>query len=311
MLHFSRVNIQCKDRTIRDHNQVGWGSISYLEGFQRSSNTAMANLLRLVGDDVFLEYLDSFGFGQKTGIDLPNEATGTILSQYPIQRVTTTYGQGSTVTPIQLIQAMTAIANDGKMMQPYVIDRIVDSSTGKVIEQHEPIEKGQPISADTAKQVREILASTLTSEFGTAKDFVLDEYQVAGKTGTAQIPKANGTYSWGANEFLYSFLGMAPVDDPQLIMYVSVEKPKLKGKQGSIPVSEIFKPVMQNSLKHLNINPEDVKAVDRAAIQDYTGQNAETIQMELANDGLQPVIVGAGGEIIEQHPKREAKAGER
>ena len=295
------------DRTIRDHNQVGWGPITYLEGFQRSSNTAMANLLKLIGDDVFIDYLDRFGFGQKTGIDLPNEATGTILSQYPIQRVTTTYGQGSTATPIQLIQAMTAIANDGKMMQPYVIDRIVDSSTGKVIEKHEPIEKGQPITADTAKQVKEILASTLTAKYGTAKDFVLEEYEVAGKTGTAQIPNANGAYSWGADQFLYSFLGMAPVEDPQLIMYVSVEKPKLKGKLGSVPVSEIFKPVMQNSLKHLNINPEDVKAVDRVSIQDYTGKNAEAIQVELANDGLQPVIIGAGGEIIEQYPKGKQK----
>ncbi|WP_409368250.1 penicillin-binding protein [Lysinibacillus sp. 38-6] len=289
------------DRTIRDHNKVGWGVISYLEGFQRSSNTAMANLLVDIGDDVFLDYLDKFGFGKKTGIDLPNEATGTILSKYPIQRVTTTYGQGSTVTPIQLVQAMTAIANDGKMMQPYVIDKIVDSSTGKVIQQHEPVAKGNPVSADTAKQVREILASTLTSKYGTAKDFVLDEYQVAGKTGTAQIPKQNGGYL--SNEYLYSFLGMAPYDDPQLIIYVSVERPKLNGELGSVPVSKIFKPVMLNSLKHLNVNPDDVKHVAQTAIQDYTGQNAEAIQVELANDGLQPVVVGSGGKIVEQYPK--------
>lgn len=305
--NYKSAPYKVNDRIIRDHNRDGWGWISYLEGFQRSSNTAMAHLLKNMGDDVFLEYLDRFGFGQKTGIDLPNEAPGIILSQYPIQRVTTAFGQGSTVTPIQLIQAMTAIANDGKMMQPYVIDRIVDSSTGKVIEQHEPLEKGQPISAATAKQVRELLASTLTAKYGTAKDFVLEEYQVAGKTGTAEIPKANGGYYSGSDHYLYSFLGMAPVEDPQLIMYVSVEKPKLKGKLGSVPVSEIFKPVMQNSLKHLNINPEDVKAVDRASIQDYTGQHAETIQMELANDGLHPVIVGAGGEIIEQYPKGKQK----
>ncbi|MFJ5791445.1 penicillin-binding protein [Lysinibacillus sp. NPDC093197] len=289
------------DRTIRDHNKVGWGQISYLQGFQRSSNTAMANLLKSIGDEVFLDYLDKFGFGKKTGIDLPNEATGTILSKYPIQRVTTTYGQGSTVTPIQLIQAMTAIANDGKMMQPYVIDKIVDSTTEKTIQQHEPVEKGQPVSADTAKQVRELLASTLTSEYGTAKDFVLDEYQVAGKTGTAQIPKVNGGYL--SNEYLYSFLGMAPYDDPQLIMYVSVEKPKLKGELGSVPVSKIFKPVMLNSLKHLNISPDDVQHVDHVDLNDYTGQNAEAIQVELANDGLNPIIVGAGGKIIEQYPK--------
>ncbi|AVK83055.1 penicillin-binding protein [Lysinibacillus sp. B2A1] len=295
------------DREVRDHNNGnGWGTITYLEGFQRSSNTAMAYLLKLIGEDVFYDYLDKFGFGNKTGIDLPNEAAGTLLSKYPIQRVTTTFGQGSTVTPIQLIQAMTAIANEGKMMQPYVIDQIVDPSTEKIIQNHKPIEKGQPVSADTAKQVREILASTLTADHGTAKDFILDEYEVAGKTGTAQIPKASGGYL--ANEYLYSFLGMAPVDNPQLIMYVSVTKPKLKkGENGSVPVSKVFKPVMLNSLKYLNVNTEDVKQVDNAAIQDYTGQSAETVQVELANNGLQPVVVGSGGKIIDQYPKGPQK----
>ncbi|KMY29433.1 penicillin-binding protein [Lysinibacillus xylanilyticus] len=297
------------DQVIKDHNNGrGWGPITYLEGFQRSSNTAMAHLLKLIGEDVFFDYLDRFGFGKKTGIDLPNEATGTLLSNYPVERVTTTFGQGSTVTPIQLIQALTAIANEGKMMQPYVIDRIVDPSTGKTINKHEPVVKGQPISADTAKQVKEILASTLTAKDGTAKDFILNDYEVAGKTGTAQIPLGNGRYSWGANEFLYSFLGMAPADNPQLIMYVSVKRPKLKGNElGSVPVSKIFNPVMLNSLKYLNVNPEDVKHVDDTSIQDYTGQSAEAIQVELANDGIQPVIVGSGGKIIDQYPKGPQK----
>ncbi|MDD1502700.1 penicillin-binding protein [Lysinibacillus sp. CNPSo 3705] len=295
-------------KPIRDHNNgYGWGTIPYLEGFQRSSNTAMAHLLKRIGNDVFFDYLDRFGFGKKTGIDLPNEASGTLLSKYPVERVTTTFGQGSTVTPIQLIQALTAIANGGKMMQPYVIDRIVDSSTGEVIQNHEPVVKGQPVSADTAKQVKEILASTLTAKEGTAKDFILDEYEVAGKTGTAQIPLGNGNYSWGANEFLYSFLGMAPVDNPRLIMYVSVKRPKLKGDPGSIPVSKVFNPVMLNSLKYLNVNTEDVKHVDETKIQDYTGKSADAIQVELANDGLKPVIVGSGGKIIDQYPKGPQK----
>ncbi|WP_460011201.1 penicillin-binding protein [Lysinibacillus sp. CTST325] len=295
------------DKVIKDYNKVGWGKINYLQGFQRSSNTAMAHLLKLIGEDVFFDYLDRFGFGKKTGIDLPNEAAGKLLSKYPVERVTTTFGQGSTVTPIQLIQALTAIANDGKMMQPYVIDRIVDPSTGKTIKKHEPIVKGQPVSADTAKQVKEILASTLTAEKGTATDFVLDEYEVAGKTGTAQIPKPNGNGKYFENEYLYSFLGMAPADNPQLIMYVSVKRPKLKGDLGSIPVSKVFNPVMLNSLKYLNVNPEDVKHVDDTKIQDYTGKSAEAIQVELANDGLKPVIVGSGGKIIDQYPKGPQK----
>ncbi len=100
---------------------------------------------------------------------------------------------------------------------------------------------------------------------------------------------------------------MAPVDNPQLIMYVSVKRPKLKGDAGSIPVSKVFNPVMLNSLKYLNVNPEDVKHVDNTSIRDYTGQSAEAIQVELANDGLQPVIVGSGGKIIDQYPKGPQK----
>lgn len=292
------------DREIRDHNEgEGWGPITYLEGFQRSSNTAMANLLKKIGNENFLEYLDKFGFGKKTGIDLPSEASGTILSKNPVEVVTTTFGQGSTVTPIQLVQAITAIANDGKMMKPYVIDKIVDPNTDKVVEDHQPIVAGKPISADTAKQVREILASTLTSKVGTASDFILDEYEVAGKTGTAQIPKPNGGYYWGPDQFLYSFLGMAPVEDPQLVMYIAVEKPKLKGALGSEPVSEIFDEVMSKSLKYLNINPENIEQTKVIKLPNYEKGNAENVQVQLSNDGLIPIIIGDGGTIVDQYPK--------
>ncbi|HZG72973.1 MAG TPA: penicillin-binding protein 2, partial [Chondromyces sp.] len=108
--------------SIRDHNGgEGWGNITYLEGIQRSSNVAIANMLDQMGADTFRKYIDEFGFGKKTGIDLPNEDTGSILYHYPIEKVTTAFGQGSTATAIQIIQGATAIANDGKMMKPYVI----------------------------------------------------------------------------------------------------------------------------------------------------------------------------------------------
>ncbi len=292
------------DRTIRDHNRVGWGLISYLDGFQRSSNTGMAHMLSIMGAETFYDYLDRFGFGQKTGIDLPGEVTGTLLSRYPINKVTTTYGQGSTVTPMQLIQAMTAIANDGKMMQPYVIDKIVDPSTGEIILDDEPVVKGEPVSAATAKQVREILASTVTSDIGTARRFALDGYEVAGKTGTAEIARENGGgYYSGKNNYLYSFLGMAPVDDPQLIMYVAVKKPKLAETEGgSEPTAAIFKTVMENSLKYFNINPEEVAEVQMTKLANYEKQSAESVQVELINQGLKPIIIGEGGQIIEQYP---------
>src|SRR6185437_14874792 len=101
-----------------------WGTISFLEGFQRSSNVSMAYLLERLGDREFIKYVNKFGFGAKTGIDLPKESAGVILDRFPSERLTTSYGQGSTVTPMQMIQAVTAIANDGVMMKPYVIDEI-------------------------------------------------------------------------------------------------------------------------------------------------------------------------------------------
>ena len=288
---------------INDHNVHGWGQITYLEGFQRSSNTAMANLLEKIGNDKFVDYLKKFGFSQKTGIDLPDEATGKLLTDWPINYVTTSYGQGSTVTPIQLVQAMTAIANDGQMMQPYVIDKIVDSSSNTIIKDDEPNVKGKPISKETAKEVREILASTVTSEAGTARRFKIKGYDVAGKTGTAYFV-GDGDYLKGSENYLYSFLGMAPADDPQLIIYVAVKQPKLKENEaGSEPVAKVFTSVMQNSLKYLNINPEDVAEIEKTSTDNYIGKNASNIQLELTNKGLTPIIIGNGGEILEQYPK--------
>ncbi|MER2112841.1 MAG: penicillin-binding protein [Solibacillus isronensis] len=296
------------ENTVRDHNTHGWGKISYLEGIQRSSNTAMTNLLDIMGWETYESYLKDFGFGQKTGIDLPNEASGIINSRYPLEKYTTTFGQGSTVTPIQLIQGVTAVANDGKMMQPYVIDKIVNPNTGEIVVDSKPTIKGEPISAETAQKTREVLASTIYGEAGNAKRFQIEGYKVAGKTGTAQMPKANGIgYDWGKNEFLYSFLGMAPVEDPQLAVFIAVAKPKLGATEiGSDPVSQVFNSVVLNSLKYMNINPSDVAEVETTKIDDYVGKQTDTVMTQLEAEGLVPVIIGQDGEITEQFPAADA-----
>ena len=125
---------------------------------------------------------------------------------------------------MQLIQAETAIANDGVMMRPYVIEKIVNPATKEVMHDSKPEAAGKPITAETAKKMRELLASTVTSEDGTAKRFKLSDYTVAGKTGTAEQPGKDGHYLRGYENYLYSFLGMAPAEDPQLVVYVAVSK---------------------------------------------------------------------------------------
>lgn len=292
------------DRTIGDHNSGrGWGSITFLEGFQRSSNVSMGYLLERLGADNFMNYIDAFGFGEKTGIDLPNEAAGKILDQYPINKLTTSYGQGSTVTPIQMIQAATALAGDGTMMKPYIIDQIKNPDTGDVTVKSEPQEAGTPISAETAKKVREIMASTVTSEVGSAQGFALQDYTVAGKTGTAQVPGEDGRYMTGTNNYLFSFLGMAPADDPELLIYIGVQQPQLPADEyGSVPVSKIFTSVMENGLKYLNIAPENSVEAKTVEIEDYKGMAMEEAVSQLKAKGLNPVIAGDNSQISDQYP---------
>ncbi|TDL35126.1 penicillin-binding protein [Jeotgalibacillus sp. S-D1] len=291
---------------IRDHNNgAGWGEISYLEGVQRSSNVAFAKLLEQMGEERYEQYLHEFGFGSKTGIDLPNEAAGNILYHWPIEKVTTVFGQGTTVTPLQMIQAQTAIANDGKMMKPYVISKIVDPNSKKTVHEGEPEVSGEPISKDTAAKVREYLASTVTSENGTGKPFAVQGYDVAGKSGTAQIPDpATGKYMQGRENYLFSFMGMAPADDPELIVYIAIQQPTLPETEiGSVPVSKVFNPVMLNSLKYLNIQPAETASKEAVEIEDFNGESIEKVKSSLEEKGIVPVILGNGNKVVTQSVK--------
>ncbi|MDR4946285.1 penicillin-binding protein [Neobacillus cucumis] len=294
-------------QTIHDHNYVGWGSITYLEGVQRSSNVAFAKIAKeKLGFDKLREYLTKFGLDKPTGIELPNETSGKIQYQYPIEKITTAYGQGTAITAIQQIQAVTAIANDGKMLKPHIVEKIVNHDTGKTIKKTSPEVVSTPISSETAKEVRDILGTVVTSPVGTGARFKIDGYSVAGKTGTANIPGPNGKYLPGANNYVFSFMGMAPKDDPKLIVYVAVQQPQLKGAetgQGAIPVSAIFNPVMKNSLNYLNVQPSKVEATKTNKLEKYVGESVEDTVNSLKADGFDTVVLGDGKTVTDQLPK--------
>ncbi|MFD3448039.1 penicillin-binding transpeptidase domain-containing protein [Microbacteriaceae bacterium 4G12] len=288
---------------IKDHNGGdGWGSITFDEGVARSSNVAFAILAeQKLGFERFRQYIHKFGFDEKTGIDLPGEGINKILFDKRIEQVTTAFGQGSTVTPIQLVQAMTAITNDGKMMKPYMVDRIVDPITNKAIVQNKPEVVGKPITKDTAQKVRQLLETVVTSPKGTGGMYKIDGYPVAGKTGTAQIPDKNGQYMTGRENYIFSFLGMAPVQDPQLIVYVAVKQPKLKdGEFGSTPLADIFKTVTKDSLQYLKIKPSQVKNPEElvknqsVTTPDVVGKTTEEGSTLLEKNGLRATILGQG-----------------
>lgn len=301
--------------TIGDHNNgVGWGTITYDEGLQRSSNVAFAKLaLEKLTPERFYDYLKAFQFHEKTGIDLPHEATSTILDMKNINAAVTSYGQGSVFTPIQLVQAATAIANDGKMMKPYVIDKMYNPNTSEYQYVAEPEVAGSPISEETAKIVREKLEQVIIGEHGTGKSYYIEGLDVAGKTGTAQISNPNGRgYLSGRNQNIFSFLGMAPVDDPKIIVYVAVDRPQLPADEtGSAPVSKIFNPVMKQSLSYMNLSLSEeeggqIYEDSGMNIDHYVQRETQEVSTSLQEVGLKPIIIGNGNKIVAQFPEAGA-----
>lgn len=302
---------------VYDHNRSGWGMITFDEGVQRSSNVAFALLADKMGTDTLLEYIHAFGMNEPTGIDLPDETTSNINFNYYRDRISTAFGQGSAFTPIQQIQAATAIANDGKMMQPYVVDKIVDPNTDEVVLENKPKQKGTPISKKTADKVLEVLESVVSSENGTGRPYSIEGYKVAAKTGTAQIPGPGG-YLYGHGEYIYSITGMAPADDPELLMYVAVEKPKIaQHENGAGPVSGVFNSVMRRSLQYLSIQPDETQQTTPKKksvgmkVPNLVGDNIQDISA--ASDGPEYVIVGEGSKVLKQTPQpgREVIKGEK
>lgn len=289
---------------IGDHNEgQGWGEISFDEGFERSSNVAASKLVwEEMGPETFLDYLQAFDFDKETKIDLPDEVVGKITYNYPSDKLRTAFGQSSTATPVQMMKAATAIFNDGEMLQPYIIDKIVDTNKGETIEQNKRKVVGQPIKKETTKKVKALMDAAVNSEIGTGRQFQLNDYYAMGKTGTAQIPANDGSgYLSGKENHMFSFLGAAPKNDPEIIMYVSVTQPKLKASEiGYDPITLIFKHVMNNSLQYMNINPdieEENPVVNESKMPQVIEQTVDAAEQSLKESGARVTVIGDGKKV--------------
>ena len=223
-------SIDVTDVTISDFNKVGWGKISFDEGFARSSNVAASILGLKIGKEKLLYYYDKFGFGKKTGITLSNESAGTCSFTYPSEIATSSFGQGGiTITPIQMLQALTSITNNGVMLKPYVIDKIVDSN-GKNKFSSAKEEIGQVMKKETAEKMKALMYKT--NYDGLTKVWQPKTVSLSMKTGTAQIPNPKGGYLTGKYDQIYSMAGFFPSDDPKYIVYVAVKQ--IEGTQGAV-----------------------------------------------------------------------------
>lgn len=222
------------------------------EVIQHSDNTGMVYIGRLLGLDRMISYLDKFGIGSLTGIDLQGEVIPNVREKenwYPIDLATASFGQGITVTPIELLTAFTAIANNGKRMEPHVVSEI-QTKDGEVIK-IPPKVLGQPISPRAAKITTEMMVNAVDK--GEAKFASLKGYRIAGKTGTAQIP-VEGRYD--ANKTIASFIGFAPADDPKFLMLVVIDRPT-SSIYGAETAAPIFFKAAKNMLTYYGIPPTE------------------------------------------------------
>lgn len=284
----------------------GHGSQTYLEVVENSCNPGFVNLGNRLGKEKLLEYIDKFGFGKKTGIDLNGEAKGILFKPErmgPVELATTSFGQGVSVTPIQQVVAVAAAINGGYLVKPHLAKAWIDPRTNQVLEEVKPEVKGKVISEETSKLVRETLESVVAR--GTGRRAFIDGYRVGGKTGTAQKVGPNGTYLQG--NYIVSFIGFAPADDPQIIVYVAVDHPK--GIQfGGVVAAPIVRNIIDDSLRYLKvpkrknqIPPEDAPAIPSLVeVPDLIGEDLQKVKTSLFTFSLE--TVGAGNTVIDQMP---------
>ena len=287
--------------TINDWKKEGWGEITYDQGFALSSNIAVANLVETaIGKSELSACYSNYGFGKTTGFTLKRESKGSIDFNYQIEVATAGYGQGITTTPIQHIQALTAIANNGVMLKPYIVSKIVDSNTGDINFEGKKTEIKQIASEETINKIKELMASVVTpnSETSTGYAYYMEDYNIIGKTGTAQIfDYEKGEYLKGQSDYIYSFSGLYPGDDPEIIIYTAVKKPKDSNNY----IAPAVKEVIQNISNYLNI--KEGKVINTSyKIESYINKDTTSVVDNLKDTGINLIVIGDGNKIVSQYP---------
>jgi stage V sporulation protein D (sporulation-specific penicillin-binding protein) len=291
----------------------GHGAETFLEVVENSCNPGFVVMGQRLGAETLFRYIKDFGFGVKTGIDLGGEENGIMfkLSQVgPVELATTAFGQGVSVTPIQQVMAVSAAINGGKLYQPHVAKGWVHPTTGEVIESIEPkLVRDNIISKETSEKVRMALESVVAK--GTGRNAFIEGYRVGGKTGTAQ-KVINGRYS--PTDHIVSFIGFAPADDPQIVVYTAVDNPK--GLQfGGVIAAPIVQNIMEDSLRYMGVpsrsgqlEPKYRYGLDiiMAEVPDLIGRTTTEIYQSL-NMNFTLAKYGSGNTVVMQEPKAGAK----
>lgn len=283
---------------ITDWNPTGWGNISYKEAFYRSSNVGFAHVEQNMGAKLWMSYLKKFGFLQPTKVyGMSGESTGTTGFKGALEQANTGFGQGITVNVMQMMQAFSAVANNGKMMRPYIVQKITNSNNSRTLKTIHPHVVSHPISSSAAKQTRKYMEGVIYNKVGTGSVYKVPGYRIAAKTGTAQIGSANG-YEQGANNYVYSFVGFAPAKHPQYVIYLTMRKPTTVNGSAEKTMSTITTPIIKSLLDKQKSKSNKKQGIAR--VPKVTGMATQKAQAKLTNAHLQVTILGDGKTIQAQ-----------
>ena len=296
---------------LRCWKRGGHGSQTFLEVVQNSCNPGFVELGERLGKEKLFQYVKDFGFGQKTGIDLQGEGTGILFNLDrvgPVEQATTAFGQGVSVTPIQQVTAVAAAINGGTLYTPYIAKELIDPITGEVVMKKTPVAKRKVISEETSAKIRYALESVVAQ--GTGGKAFVEGYRVGGKTGTAQKAQ-NGRYL--ENNHIVSFIGFAPADDPQIVVYVAVDNPKGTIQFGGTVAAPIVGNIIGDSLRAMGVEPRkdqiekelkwpDTPMIEVPELVGITKKEIGELMLNLKIDGS-----GEGDTVINQTPKAGVK----
>lgn len=287
---------------IGDWKREGWGTITYDRGFTLSSNVGVVNLInKKINRQILLDYYKKLGFGSKTGIELSKETSGKLNFKYETEVFNAGFGQGIMVTGIQNIKALTSVANDGILLEPYIVDKIV-SRDGNIIEENSRTEVGRVASKETTDKIKDLMETVVIE--GTGSNYNMPGYDLIAKTGTAQIASTNGTgYLTGASDVIRGFAGMFPKDDPEIIIYANVKRPRPNNANG---LSYVIKNVVENVSKYYNIYDENHASIEKTSytLNNYMNKSLDEVKTELEKNKIKVEVIGDGDTIISQYPSK-------
>lgn len=292
---------------LRCWKRAGHGDETFLEVVQDSCNPGFVELGRRVGPDKLQEYIRNFGFGQSTESGMAGESTGILFSKDrygPVEHATTSFGQGISVTPIQQVQAVSAAINGGYLYKPYIVKNVLDGETDEILSSTKPEMKTQVISEETSAKVRDALEHVVA--LGSGRHAYRDGLRIGGKTGTAQ-KVINGRYADG--EYIVSFIGFAPADNPEIVVYVAIDNPKNSTVFGSTIAAPIVGQIIEDTLEVTSDGKQLEKEYRWGDIEQVRVPNLVGVKKKEVTSYMYPFSIvwhGEGEEILTQLPKEDS-----